>query len=99
MKEKFLEIEKHLLNDEKPSIYLNEQVENGDFDEYPLSMIKDLLTVEQNPIYHPEGNVFIHAMMVVDEGATVRERSKDKKAFMWALLLYDLGKKPTTKLR
>ena len=99
MKEKFLEIEKHLLNDEKPSIYLNEQVENGDFDEYPLSMIKDLLTVEQNPIYHPEGDVFIHAMMVVDEGATVRERSKDKKAFMWALLLHDLGKKPTTKLR
>lgn len=99
MKEKFLEIERHLLNDEKPSIYLNEQVENGDFDEYPLSMIKDLLTVEQNPIYHPEGNVFIHAMMVVDEGATVRERSKDKKAFMWALLLHDLGKKPTTKLR
>ena len=99
MKEKFLEIEKHLLNDEKPSIYLNEQVENGDFDEYPLSMIKDLLTVEQNPIYHPEGNVFIHAMMVVDEGATVRERSKDKKAFMWALLLHYLGKKPTTKLR
>lgn len=99
MKEKFLEIEKHLLNDEKPSIYLNEQVENGDFDEYPLSMIKDLLTVEQNPIYHPEGNVFIHAMMVVDEGAIVRERSKEKKAFMWALLLHDLGKKPTTKLR
>ena len=99
MKEKFLEIEKHLLNDEKPSIYLNEQVENGDFDEYPLSMIKDLLTVEQNPIYHPEGNVFIHAMMVVDEGATVRETSNDKKAFMWALLLHDLGKKPTTKLR
>ena len=99
MKEKFLEIEKHLLNDEKPSIYLNEQVEKGDFDEYPLSMIKDLLTVEQNPIYHPEGNVFIHAMMVVDEGAIVRERSKDKKAFMWALLLHDLGKKPTTKLR
>ena len=99
MKEKFLEIEKHLLNDEKPSIYLNEQVENGDFDEYPLSMIKDLLTVEQNPIYHPEGNVFIHAMMVVDEGAIVRERTKDKKAFMWALLLHDLGKKPTTKLR
>ena len=99
MKKKFLEIEKHLLNDEKPSIYLNEQVENGDFDEYPLSMIKDLLTVEQNPIYHPEGNVFIHAMMVVGEGATVRERSKDKKAFMWALLLHDLGKKPTTKLR
>ncbi len=99
MKEKFLEIEKHLLNDEKPSIYLTEQVESGNFDEYPLSMIKDLITVEQNPKYHPEGNVFIHAMMVVDEGATVRDKSKDKRAFMWSLLLHDLGKKPTTKLR
>lgn len=82
MKEKFLEIEKHLLNDEKPSIYLNEQVENGDFDEYPLSMIKDLLTVEQNPIYHPEGNVFIHAMMVVDEGAIVREKQGQKGIYV-----------------
>ncbi len=99
MNEKFLEIEKHLLNDEKPSIYLIEQVKSGKFNEYPLSMIKDLITVEQNPKYHPEGNVFIHAMMVVDEGAIVRDKSKDKSAFMWALLLHDLGKKPTTKLR
>lgn len=99
MKEKFLDIEKHLLNDKKPSIYLTEQVENGEFDEYPLSMIKDLITVEQNPKYHPEGNVFIHTMMVVDEGAEVRDKSKDKRAFMWALLLHDIGKKPTTKLR
>lgn len=99
MKGKFLEIEEHLLKDRKPSTYLNKKVKSGKFDKYPLSMINDLLTVEQNPKYHAEGNVFIHTMMVVDEGAEIREQSKDKRALMWALLLHDLGKKPTTKLR
>ncbi|MDR5587534.1 MULTISPECIES: HDIG domain-containing metalloprotein [Clostridium] len=95
----FLEIENHLLNDEKPSLFLNEALHKGSFDKYPLSMIKDLKEVPQNPKYHPEGNVFIHTMMVVDEGAKRREISNDNRIFMWALLLHDIGKKPTTKMR
>lgn len=98
-KEIFFNIEKHLLEDEKPSIYLNEALKSGIFDKYPFSMIKDLEDVDQNPKFHPEGNVFIHTMMVVDEGAKNRARSKNKRAFMWALLLHDIGKKPTTKIR
>ena len=98
-KEVFLDIEKHLLNDDRPSIYLNELLKQGEFDKYPFSMIKELEDVNQSPKFHPEGNVFIHTMMVVDEGAKNRERSKDKRAFMWALLLHDIGKKPTTKVR
>lgn len=98
-KEIFYDIEKHLLNDSKPSIYLEECLKNGLFDKYPFSMIKDLQTVDQNPKYHPEGNVFIHTKMVVDEGAKNRDKSHDKRAFMWGLLLHDLGKKPTTRLR
>lgn len=98
-KETFFKIEKHLLNDDKPSIYLDELLKCGELDKYPLSMIKDLQGVDQNPKFHPEGNVFIHTMMVVDEGAKNREKSNDKRAFMWALLLHDVGKKPTTKMR
>lgn len=98
-KENFLNIEEHLLNDDKPSIYLTEALNNGTLDDYPFSMIKDLNDVPQNPKYHPEGNVFIHTMMVVDEGAKNRSRSQNKRAFMWALLLHDIGKKPTTKMR
>ena len=98
-KEIFLDIEKHLLNDDKPSIYLDELVKEGALDNYPFSMIKDLQSVDQNPKFHPEGNVFIHTMMVVDEGAKNREKSNNKRAFMWALLLHDIGKKPTTKVR
>jgi putative nucleotidyltransferase with HDIG domain len=98
-KELFLEIEQHLLNDEKPSIYLVEILEAHKLDNYPFSMIKELEEVDQNPKFHPEGNVFIHTMMVIDEGAKVRERSLNKREFMWALLLHDIGKKPTTKIR
>lgn len=95
----FLEIEKHLLNDDKPSLFLTRLVEKKVLDKYPFSIIGDLREVQQNPKYHPEGNVFIHTMMVVDEGVKNKEKSSDKRAFMWSLLLHDVGKKPTTKMR
>ncbi|EKQ57797.1 MULTISPECIES: HDIG domain-containing metalloprotein [unclassified Clostridium] len=98
-KEIFLNIEEHLLNDDRPSVYIQGALKSHLLDKYPFSMIKDLNEVDQNPKFHPEGNVFIHTMMVIDEGAKNRDKSEDKRAFMWALLLHDIGKKPTTKLR
>lgn len=98
-KEIFFNIEKHLINDNKPSSYLEEALEAHILDKYPFSMIKELQDVDQSAKFHPEGNVFIHTMMVIDEGAKIRERSKNKRSFMWALLLHDIGKKPTTKIR
>ncbi|AQS07888.1 HDIG domain-containing metalloprotein [Clostridium beijerinckii] len=98
-KEIFLNIEEHLISDDKPSIYLENALKNHNLDNYPFSMISDLRDVDQNPKFHPEGNVFVHTMMVIDQGAVNRERSRDKRVFMWALLLHDIGKKPTTKLR
>ena len=88
----FIDIENHLLNDKKPSLYLRELLKSGVFRNYPFSVIGDLVTVEQNLKYHPEGNVFNHTMMVVDEGAQNRDKSKNKRAFMWTLLLHDIGK-------
>ena len=94
------EFSKHLVEDEKPSIYFNNLVENGEFPtKYPFEVLLKLKGVEQNPKYHPEGNVWIHTMMVIDEAAKRRSRSKDSKAFMWAALLHDVGKLTTTKLR
>ena len=98
-KELFLEIEQRLLDDDKPSVYLEEILKDQRLDNYPFSMIKELEEVEQNPKFHPEGNVFIHTMMVIDQGAKVRDKSRNKRVFMWALLLHDIGKKPTTKIR
>lgn len=95
----FLDIENHLLNDEKPSLYLRKLLKEGAFKKYPFSVIGDLTTVGQNPKYHSEGNVFNHTMMVVDKGAENRDKSHNKRVFMWTLLLHDIGKKPTTKMR
>ena len=38
-------------------------------------------------------------MMVVDEAAKVKSKSKNIKNFMWAALLHDIGKPSTTKVR
>lgn len=98
-KEIFLEIEKHLLNDEKPSIFLNELRKKGYLDNEPFNKLKILKEIQQSPKHHPEGDVWIHIMMVVDNGVKYRDKVKDKKAYMWALLLHDLGKAKTTKMR
>lgn len=95
----FLNIEEHLLKDNKPSIYLNNLKFNGELDETPFYMLKRLEKVDQSPKHHPEGNVWNHTMMVIDNGAKYRDKADDKRAFMWALLLHDIGKFNTTKLR
>ena len=93
------EINDHLLNDEKPSIYMNEILEEGKLDEYPFKMIGDLKDIPQNLEYHPEGNVWNHLMLVIDEGAKNRKYSDYKREFMMSLFLHDIGKTTTTKMR
>lgn len=95
----FYEIEEHILKDEKPSIYLNKIKDEGLLDREPFCNLKKLEEMQQSEKHHPEGNVWIHTMMVVDEGAKYRDKVNDKKAFMWSLLLHDIGKVKTTKLR
>lgn len=51
--------------------------------------------VPQNPRYHPEGDAFVHTMLVLREAAAVRGQAGS--AFMLAALVHDLGKAVTTK--
>lgn len=96
----FYDIEKHIMNDEKPSDYLKELIKEEIFKTtYPFTMLSDLLEVQQNKKYHPEGNVFNHTLLVVDEAAKRRNDSKNPRVFMWAALLHDIGKKPATKIK
>ncbi len=96
----FYEFERHLLVDEKPSKYFLTLLESKILTEtYPFTMIGDLMKVPQSPQYHPEGNVWNHTMMVVDNAAKRRDESEDKRAFMWAALLHDIGKTSTTKVQ
>ena len=89
----FLEFEKHLMEDSEPSKYFLSLVEGGTFPAmYPFGMLTDLTRIPQSPVHHPEGDVWKHTMLVVDNAAVVRQRSADPCAFMWAALLHDLGK-------
>ena len=94
----FNEITNHLLNDIKPSKYLNELMHQNKLNN-KLETIFKLKQIEQNPKYHPEGDVWQHTMMVVDEASKIKDKSKNPKVLMWAALLHDIGKITTTKIR
>jgi putative nucleotidyltransferase with HDIG domain len=88
------------MNDDKPSEYFNHILENTELmEEYPLAMLSDLVDTEQSPEHHPEGNVWNHTMLVVDNAAEKKGESRNPRVFMWAALLHDLGKAPTTCIR
>ncbi len=93
------EICHHLIYDDKPSKFLNKIYDNPDFSSYPFDMIKNIAKTNQSPIYHAEGNVWNHTMMVVDEAAKVKSKSKNQLVFMWSALLHDIGKPQTTRIK
>lgn len=95
----FWEIDAHLLRDEKPSDYLKVAYQKSLFREHPFMMLHRLREVEQSPQYHPEGNVWNHTLMVVDEAAKVKGKSRNHRVFMWAALLHDIGKASSTKIK
>ncbi len=96
----FKEFEKHLTGDDKPSVYFNALVEEGQFPVgYPFALLTRLKDIPQSPVHHPEGNVWNHTMLVVDSAAQKRLLSNDPLALMWAALLHDLGKITNTKIR
>ncbi|OPX44091.1 multifunctional CCA protein [Ruminiclostridium hungatei] len=95
----FIDIQSHLLEDDKPSLYIEELSRSELFGSYPLVMLKELKKTDQSPKHHPEGNVWNHTMLVVDQAAKVKVQSSDPGAFMWAALLHDIGKPATTKIR
>lgn len=98
-KKLFTAIDAHLLQDEYPSEYLNEVADLPEFMDYPFNMLLDLQKTEQDPTHHPEGNVWNHTLLVIDEAAKRKDNSVNPKVFMWAALLHDIGKPAATKLR
>lgn len=95
----FQEMTDHLLTDEKPSGYITRLSQDKNYDIDPLKMLWKLKETPQSKKYHPEGSVWNHTMLVLDEAAKVRKETKDSAAFMWAALLHDIGKPGTTRNR
>ena len=75
----FFEIESHLFQDERPSVYLQKIYDDPRFRRYPFDMLHRLKNTGQSPKYHPEGNVWNHILLVVDEAARVRITVKTQR--------------------
>ena len=57
---------------------------------------EQLIGLEQDPVFHPEGDVWTHTMEVIDRAAALRDRASDPYKFMLLALTHDLGKIVTT---
>lgn len=93
----FEELKKALLKAERPSLFFEKLLRMKKLDVW-FPEICELISVEQNPQYHSEGNVYIHTMMVLDEAAKRRTLVENKLGFMLAALTHDFGKRVTTEL-
>ena len=88
------ETNKVLLKADKPSIYFNSLREMNQLGNFPD--LERLIDIQQNPIWHPEGDVWNHTMEVIDKAALVRDRTFFPLGFMYAALFHDIGKADVT---
>ena len=91
------EIIDHLIKDEVPSKYII--LQKARLNDSPLKLISKLEEINQEPKFHPEGNVWNHMLQVVDNAAKIKDYANKPKEFMLAAMLHDIGKSTTTKKR
>ena len=60
--------------------------------------LEALIGLPQDPLYHPEGDVWIHTMEVIDRAAAFRDKTDEPLSFMLLCLCHDFGKAVTTEL-
>jgi len=92
----FDEFRKLLIKAERPAIGFEYAKKLGVLSYFPE--LKALVGVPQDPKWHPEGDVWTHTLLVVNEAATLRKGDEKKDLIlMLAALCHDFGKPNTTK--
>lgn len=94
--ERVIEETKKALLCDTPSAFFR-SLNDADLLDVHFPEIADLVGLQQNPRFHPEGDVFEHTMQVLDATRVLIERMPvtDRHATMFSALLHDVGKKPT----
>src|SRR5699024_8315691 len=85
------EFKKGLLKSERPSVFIDYLKDLGVLEERHRE-IYELIGCEQNKGFHPEGDVYTHTMMVLDEASKLKESVENPYWFMLAALFHDIGK-------
>jgi tRNA nucleotidyltransferase (CCA-adding enzyme) len=91
------EMEKLLLRAHRPSIGFALALELGVLDRL-FPELKALVGCPQEPEWHPEGDVWVHTLMVIDQARTRIEDlpHAQQVTVMLGAVCHDLGKPPTT---
>lgn len=97
-KERIFEEMKKLLLAPYPSLGIQALHDTG-----ALALFPELLALQgcqQDPTWHPEGDVWVHTLMVVDQAARIKIRdqlsTEESLILMLGALCHDLGKPATT---
>lgn len=93
----FEEFKKLLLQAPKPSIGFELLKELDILEDFPE--LKALIGCQQEYEYHPEGDVWIHTLMAIDEMAKLRGGESFRDLYlMLAVVCHDFGKPATTQV-
>jgi len=96
----FDELKKLLLKSKKPSIGFEIIKEVGFLKYFPE--LKKIVGLQQDPEWHPEGDVWTHTMLALDQAAIIRDKEISEEdefkrlAYMLGVLAHDFGKSYTT---
>ena len=91
----YAEMEKLLIKGQRPSLGFKFLRQAHLLRYFPE--LHRLIDVPQDAEWHPEGDVWVHTLMVVDEAAGLRgEHYDDSHALMFGALCHDFGKPATT---
>ena len=91
------ELAKALLRSDRPSVFF-EALRQMNQLSFWFPELEALVGLPQDPLYHPEGDVWIHTMEVIDRAAALRDKTDEPLSFMLLCLCHDFGKAVTTEL-
>jgi tRNA nucleotidyltransferase (CCA-adding enzyme) len=96
--ERIYEEMKKLLLAKTPSLGLKVLKETESLELFPE--LKALINCAQDPLWHPEGDVWTHTLLVIDQAAKLSDdlEQDEKLIVMAGALCHDLGKPQTTAL-
>ena len=89
------ELKKALCKGRKPSLFFEVLREMDQLDCWFPELVS-LIGLEQDPIFHPEGDVWTYVMAALDKAVAYRDRAEEPFRFMLVPLVHDLGKIETT---
>ena len=87
----FEEISKVFLKSKQPSIFFETLIDMVQLSSW-FEEVENLIYVPQSSEHHPEGNVWNHTMIALNNAASKLEEAENPLAFMFSVLCHDFGK-------